>query len=125
MPDGKICYLEIPTTDIARSVNFYQTVFGWKTRTRGDGAVALLLLSLVGANNIVCACAKFVSITEELPTKDSSMIITPIVAAVEQEIDSGINRCNDSILFSVNVIIIYYYDNGIYNHIIKYSVSKT
>ena len=38
--NGKICYLEIPTTDVARSVNFYQRVFGWKTRTRGDGAVA-------------------------------------------------------------------------------------
>jgi hypothetical protein len=70
-------------------------------------AVALLLLSLVGTYNIVCACAKFVSIAEELPTKDISMIITLIVAAVEEEIESGINRCNDSILLSVNVIVIY------------------
>jgi predicted enzyme related to lactoylglutathione lyase len=38
--NGKICYLEIPTTDIARSVTFYQTVFGWKVRGRGDGAMA-------------------------------------------------------------------------------------
>ena len=37
---GKICYLEIPTTDIARSVAFYQAVFGWKVRRRGDGATA-------------------------------------------------------------------------------------
>lgn len=37
---GKICYLEIPTADIARSVAFYQAVFGWKTRRRGDGAIA-------------------------------------------------------------------------------------
>jgi hypothetical protein len=37
---GKICYLEIPTTDIDRSVAFYTAVFGWKTRTRGDGAIA-------------------------------------------------------------------------------------
>ena len=37
---GKICYLEIPTADIARSVAFYQAVFGWKTRRRGDGATA-------------------------------------------------------------------------------------
>jgi hypothetical protein len=63
---------------------------------------------LVGAYNIVCACAKFVSIAEELPTKDIS--ITPIVAAVEEEIESGINRCNDSILLTVNVIVIYCYD---------------
>jgi predicted enzyme related to lactoylglutathione lyase len=38
--NGKICYLEIPTADIPRSVRFYQTVFGWTTRQRGDGATA-------------------------------------------------------------------------------------
>ena len=38
--NGKICYLEIPTSDIDRSVRFYQSVFGWETRRRGDGAVA-------------------------------------------------------------------------------------
>jgi len=38
--NGKICYLEIPTADIARSVNFYQSVFGWPTRRRGDGATS-------------------------------------------------------------------------------------
>jgi uncharacterized protein len=38
--NGKICYLEIPTADVERSVSFYQGVFGWKTRRRGDGAIA-------------------------------------------------------------------------------------
>ena len=38
--NGKICYLEIPATDIKVSADFYQRVFGWKLRTRGDGAVA-------------------------------------------------------------------------------------
>ena len=37
---GKICYLEIPTANIDRSVAFYQAVFGWETRRRGDGAIA-------------------------------------------------------------------------------------
>lgn len=37
MPAGKICYLEIPTTDIEASANFYAKIFGWKIRTRGDG----------------------------------------------------------------------------------------
>lgn len=37
---GKICYIEIPTADIARSVAFYQALFDWKTRRRGDGATA-------------------------------------------------------------------------------------
>src|SRR5437868_3231427 len=38
--NGKICYVELPATDIARSSEFYNRVFGWKMRTRGDGAVA-------------------------------------------------------------------------------------
>lgn len=37
---GKICYLEIPSTDAARSADFYSRVFGWTIRKRGDGATA-------------------------------------------------------------------------------------
>jgi hypothetical protein len=38
--NGKICYVEIPAADVARSSEFYSKVFGWQLRTRGDGAVA-------------------------------------------------------------------------------------
>jgi predicted enzyme related to lactoylglutathione lyase len=38
--NGKICYIEMPTTDIARSAAFYKQVFGWNVRTRGDGNTA-------------------------------------------------------------------------------------
>lgn len=38
--NGKICYLEIPATDIARSSDFYRRVFGWEIRQRGDGSTA-------------------------------------------------------------------------------------
>jgi len=38
--NGKICYLEIPTQDIERSMKFYESVFGWNTRKRGDGNFA-------------------------------------------------------------------------------------
>jgi hypothetical protein len=37
MPDGKICYVEIPAVDVAASASFYAEVFGWKVRSRGDG----------------------------------------------------------------------------------------
>jgi uncharacterized protein len=40
LSNGKICYLEIPATDIARSSDFYQKVFGWNVRRRGDGSLA-------------------------------------------------------------------------------------
>ena len=38
--NGKICYVEIPALDIARSAEFYANAFGWQTRKRGDGALA-------------------------------------------------------------------------------------
>jgi predicted enzyme related to lactoylglutathione lyase len=38
--NGKICYIEIPATDIARSAEFYRSSFGWDIRKRGDGATA-------------------------------------------------------------------------------------
>ncbi len=40
MGNGKICYVEIPTTNVNASAAFYQNVFGWQTRTRGDGSIA-------------------------------------------------------------------------------------
>jgi predicted enzyme related to lactoylglutathione lyase len=40
LPHGKICYIEIPAVDVARSAKFYARVFGWKLRRRGDGATA-------------------------------------------------------------------------------------
>ena len=40
MPNGKICYLEIAATDIETSSRFYESVFGWSIRGRGDGAPA-------------------------------------------------------------------------------------
>ena len=38
--NGKICYIEMPATDIARSSAFYQAFFGWNVRKRGDGSIA-------------------------------------------------------------------------------------
>ncbi len=38
--NGKICYIEIPATDIERSADFYKRAFGWEIRKRGDGKTA-------------------------------------------------------------------------------------
>jgi uncharacterized protein len=38
--NGKICYVEIPAIDIRRSSSFYEQVFGWTIRRRGDGSTA-------------------------------------------------------------------------------------
>jgi predicted enzyme related to lactoylglutathione lyase len=40
LANGKICYIEIPCTDVARSADFYSRVFGWNVRQRGDGRTA-------------------------------------------------------------------------------------
>jgi uncharacterized protein len=38
--NGKVCYIEIPTTDVGRAAAFYRAVFRWNIRERGDGATA-------------------------------------------------------------------------------------
>ena len=38
--NGKICYVELPATDVARSSEFYKRAFGWNIRQRGDGKTA-------------------------------------------------------------------------------------
>jgi uncharacterized protein len=40
LANGKICYIEIPAADIERSSEFYQHVFDWSIRKRGDGSTS-------------------------------------------------------------------------------------
>ena len=40
LANGKIGYIEMPTTDIARSAEFYKRVFGWNIGKRGDGSTS-------------------------------------------------------------------------------------
>jgi uncharacterized protein len=37
---GKICYIEIPATNIKQSAEFYRRALGWGIRERGDGSTA-------------------------------------------------------------------------------------
>ena len=38
--NGKICYIEMPASEVARSADFYERVFGWNIRNRGDGSTS-------------------------------------------------------------------------------------
>ena len=38
--NGKICYFEIPASDVNVSSSFYEKVFGWRLRKRGDGSIS-------------------------------------------------------------------------------------
>lgn len=40
LANGKICYIEIPADDVRGAAEFYQKVFGWRIRQRGDGHTA-------------------------------------------------------------------------------------
>jgi predicted enzyme related to lactoylglutathione lyase len=40
LANGKICYIELPATDVTRSSDFYKRIFGWNIRTRGDGSTS-------------------------------------------------------------------------------------
>jgi predicted enzyme related to lactoylglutathione lyase len=40
LANGKICYIEIPATDVQSSAKFYEEVFDWRIRHRGDGQTA-------------------------------------------------------------------------------------
>jgi predicted enzyme related to lactoylglutathione lyase len=40
LANGKICYIEMPASDVRRSAEFYEKVFGWRIRQRGDGSIA-------------------------------------------------------------------------------------
>ncbi len=38
LSNGKICYLEIPATDVDRSITFYKAVFDWEFQKWGEQA---------------------------------------------------------------------------------------
>jgi predicted enzyme related to lactoylglutathione lyase len=40
LANGNTCYIEMPTSDIARSAKFYRRVFGWNIRKRNNGSTA-------------------------------------------------------------------------------------
>jgi predicted enzyme related to lactoylglutathione lyase len=40
LANGKICYVEMPAVDVARSAGFYERVFGWNIRKRADGGAS-------------------------------------------------------------------------------------
>jgi predicted enzyme related to lactoylglutathione lyase len=40
LANGKICYIEMPASDVHRSAEFYEKVFGWRIRRRNDGSIA-------------------------------------------------------------------------------------
>ncbi|HEX4439566.1 MAG TPA: VOC family protein [Thermoanaerobaculia bacterium] len=75
--NGKICYLEIPATDVERSARFYGSVFGWKMRRRGDGATAF--------DDPIEVSGSFV--TGRPPSRDAGLLTYVMVADIAATIE--------------------------------------
>ena len=75
---GKICYVEFPTNDVARSAAFYESALGWKTRKRGNGSTAF-------DDGVGEVSGTWV--TGRPPTKDVGMLIYIMVDSVADTIE--------------------------------------
>src|SRR5262247_2046194 len=78
MPAGKICYVEIPSTDIEISADFYAKIFGWKIRVRGDGQRAFD--DGVGAVSGTWVLGR-------VPSNDSGMLMYIMVDNIDNTLD--------------------------------------
>lgn len=74
MPDGKICYVEIPASDVEVAAGFYAEVFGWKSRARGDGQRAF-------DDSTGAVSGSYV--TGRTPSSDPGMVMYVMVDSIE------------------------------------------
>lgn len=80
--NGKICYIEIPSNDIIESAAFYASVFGWRTRRRGNGTIAF---------DDAAGQVSGTYVLGKKPAADSDLLIYIMVdsiAATEKEIET-------------------------------------
>ncbi len=76
---GKICYLEVPATDVAASAGFYESVFGWEMRERGDGATAF---------DDTTGEVSGAFVTVRPPTPAAGLLLYVMVDSVEAAVDA-------------------------------------
>ena len=81
LANGKICYVEIPATDIPSSVRFYESVFGWSIRRRGNGQAAFD----DGAGQVSGTW-----VTNRPPAREAGLLLYIMVDSVAAAIDAVI-----------------------------------
>src|SRR5258708_28043474 len=81
--NGKICYIEIPAIEIEKSAAFYQAVFGWQVRQRGDGHLAFD--DAVGQVSGTWALGR-------KPSTDPGLLIYIMVDSVAAAVDAAISN---------------------------------
>jgi predicted enzyme related to lactoylglutathione lyase len=77
MPNGKICYVEIPAADVKRSADFYAKVFGWSIRVRGDGSTAF---------DDTTGAVSGAWVSGRTPAKDPGAIVYVMVDSIPQTV---------------------------------------
>jgi len=88
---GKICYIEIPSSNIERSAAFFKAVFNWQIRTRDDGSVSfddgvgcvsgvwhLGRKAVASADMLVSIMVDDAAATLELITANGGKVVEPI-----------------------------------------------
>jgi hypothetical protein len=78
-----VCYIEIPSTDIDRSVAFYQAVFGWNIRTRGNGTRAF-------DDSVGSVSGSWVK--GRPPSRDVGLLVYIMVDSVESAVESVVKN---------------------------------
>ena len=81
LANGKICYVEIPATDVAGSIRFYEAVFGWSIRRRGNGQAAFD----DGAGQVSGTW-----VTGRPPSREAGLLLYVMVYSVSASIDAVI-----------------------------------
>jgi predicted enzyme related to lactoylglutathione lyase len=71
---GRICYVEIPAVDAEASSRFYERVFGWKSRVRGDGARAF---------DDATGAVSGAWVTDRPPSRDAGILTYVMVDRIE------------------------------------------
>lgn len=81
--NGKVCYIEIPSVDIDRSMAFYKAVFGWNVRTRGNGSRAF-------DDSVGGVSGSWVKGRQ--PTREVGLLVYIMVDSVESTIDAVVKN---------------------------------
>jgi uncharacterized protein len=76
---GKICYIEIPASDISESAQFYQRVFGWHIRQHDDGSLAF---------DDTTAEVSGTWVLGRSPSRDPGMVVSIMVASAATTIET-------------------------------------
>jgi predicted enzyme related to lactoylglutathione lyase len=72
---GKSGYVQIPAADVDRSADFYEAIFGWNIRRRGDGDIAF---------DDTVGQVSGTWVTDRPPSSEPGLLLYIMVESVEQ-----------------------------------------